>query len=447
MFDSIERNRKGVPLQTTLKTDTDTAYFRTQRMTDPACVAAQAVRDAHFSLFGRYAAPGASIGDFETEVTSLQAATAWGKQTIELSILAFARLQDLPRLRALQAETRLLDIGHLIAIDAVLAELGAKVSAEVFTDIDAFLVALFTPTHPGQQLPLRNTVTRRLRAQIKEIDINLSYDPQKRKARTPERDIIEFHEFGIHLAIDGATTALIKQSVEQVSRKNKVSFADAAVGLLTGSFTPEKLTPLTVFGLAGRFHIPGFGWADHEAAATLEEMATRYVSWKDIEQHSTASYSPTAHMRQLVGARDGTCVYPGCSVPAKHCQLDHRLPFDMEGPTTPDNLFLLCQHHHNVKTDRRAYYLPDPLTQEIVWLFDDGTYELRTPDCSLAELVTPVNPHWRSSLDQVRANRANAAEFYARCHKVLDECEGDVAKQKIAELEQVFKMKWEVPVA
>ncbi|MCT1665181.1 HNH endonuclease, partial [Corynebacterium sanguinis] len=65
-------------------------------------------------------------------------------------------------------------------------------------------------------------------------------------------------------------------------------------------------------------------------------------------------------------ARDGTCVWPGCTRDAQHCQLDHRVPYADGGSTTPANLFSLCQRHHNVKTDRRAYYIPDPTTGDIV---------------------------------------------------------------------------------
>jgi hypothetical protein len=44
----------------------------------------------------------------------------------------------------------------------------------------------------------------------------------------------------------------------------------------------------------------------------------------------------------------GTCQSPGCMVPAKFCDYDHRIPFP-EGPTTGDNLGPLCRRHHGYK--------------------------------------------------------------------------------------------------
>jgi hypothetical protein len=43
-----------------------------------------------------------------------------------------------------------------------------------------------------------------------------------------------------------------------------------------------------------------------------------------------------------------TCQGPGCMVPAKRCDYDHRIPFP-EGPTTGDNLGPLCRRHHGYK--------------------------------------------------------------------------------------------------
>lgn len=43
-----------------------------------------------------------------------------------------------------------------------------------------------------------------------------------------------------------------------------------------------------------------------------------------------------------------TCQGPGCMVPAKFCDIDHRVPFP-EGPTTGDNLGPFCRRHHGYK--------------------------------------------------------------------------------------------------
>ena len=143
-------------------------------------------------------------------------------------------------------------------------------------------------------------------------------------------------------------------------------------------------------------------------------------------------------------ARDGTCIFPGCHRSAADCQLDHRIPFDRGGTTTPDNLFALCQHHHNLKTDKRATYLVDRATGEVVWLFADGTYEFAESEGLLNQEAVPTHPRWRSSLDSVRRNRARAAEFAAKGHAILDELDRDHDEEKaharIAALEREYGM-------
>ena len=67
-------------------------------------------------------------------------------------------------------------------------------------------------------------------------------------------------------------------------------------------------------------------------------------------------YRPSAALVRLVQARDGHCRFPGCTVPATSCDLDHVVPFDHEQParggrTTAENLACLCRWHHRMKTE------------------------------------------------------------------------------------------------
>lgn len=64
-------------------------------------------------------------------------------------------------------------------------------------------------------------------------------------------------------------------------------------------------------------------------------------------------------LRDAVAFRDRTCRAEGCSVPAEHCDLDHRIPWP-EGPTSGTNLQALCRSHHRMKSHG---YLdpPDPV--------------------------------------------------------------------------------------
>ncbi len=58
---------------------------------------------------------------------------------------------------------------------------------------------------------------------------------------------------------------------------------------------------------------------------------------------------PTGEMRRRVEARDLTCVFPGCRMPASQCDLDHRQQFSEGGLTHPDQLVALCRHDHVIR--------------------------------------------------------------------------------------------------
>lgn len=132
------------------------------------------------------------------------------------------------------------------------------------------------------------------------------------------------------------------------------------------------------------------------------------------DRWSVQRHDPPPQMADEVRLRDGCCVFPWCSRPARQCDLDHRQPFDHAselgqrsrngtrrtqepsgggppgGPpdggeppgdattgTTPANLAPLCRRHHRAKTAG-------------VWRYeriDPGTY-LWTGTAGLSALVT-----------------------------------------------------------
>ncbi|QPK83328.1 HNH endonuclease [Corynebacterium qintianiae] len=421
---------------------TPESYFATEREGDPVCDAARLGRESEYAMYSAYATDGSDIADLELFVAACRAASGKSKHEIEKGVLGYFRLQSLPRLRELQQRTLRLDIARLGAIDSALNLLGASVSEETLDKLDRILVRMFTPSKPAQELPSPWAITRRLRERIATIDPSVNFDEKKRRKRAapdPTQDAAGFFEsvidgvtqHGIELLTNSTTMALIRSQINSLSREEQISHAQAIIGLLTGKVAPRKVV-LNVYAPANRatgepVYIPGFGWTDHASTDAFDDLSqssdvqTVYLS-KDIE---TESYTPTPQMKAYVHARDGVCVFPGCHRPAENCQLDHRIPFDQGGRTTPDNLFALCQRHHNVKTDRRAFYIPDPVTGDVIWLFDDGTYVISENQGILASELTPLSPHWRSSLSRVQKNKARTTQFYAKCHAVLDQYDRD----------------------
>jgi hypothetical protein len=63
-----------------------------------------------------------------------------------------------------------------------------------------------------------------------------------------------------------------------------------------------------------------------------------------------STYRPGAELDRYVRARDKTCRFPSCTVPAVRCDLDHRKAFHTEGgETVGANLDTECRSHHRLK--------------------------------------------------------------------------------------------------
>lgn len=80
-------------------------------------------------------------------------------------------------------------------------------------------------------------------------------------------------------------------------------------------------------------------------------------------------YKPPAAIAEFVRHRDGTCVRPGCSAPARGCELDHIVPWEEGGVTAVGNLGPMCGRDHRTKTVG-AFVLEH---------LGNGTFEWTTP--------------------------------------------------------------------
>ncbi|SEN97342.1 HNH endonuclease signature motif containing protein [Cryobacterium luteum] len=60
----------------------------------------------------------------------------------------------------------------------------------------------------------------------------------------------------------------------------------------------------------------------------------------------------TPKQRAAIAARDGGCIIPGCTIPARWTEVHHVIPAGKGGPTNVDNGCLLCWfHHHTIDTN------------------------------------------------------------------------------------------------
>ncbi len=73
----------------------------------------------------------------------------------------------------------------------------------------------------------------------------------------------------------------------------------------------------------------------------------------------TTRRRPTAAQRRQIEARDRTCIFPGCRMPATNCDLDHRVPWAQGGETEVCDMAALCRYHHVIR-HRGWSHLPLP---------------------------------------------------------------------------------------
>ena len=113
---------------------------------------------------------------------------------------------------------------------------------------------------------------------------------------------------------------------------------------------------------------------------------------------SAPGYAIPDRIREHVILRDGTCVFPWCTRPARRCDIDHIDSYDhtadaegrpQPGPTHTDNLAALCRFHHRVKTHTAwRYQMVDP--GGFVWTSPHGHRFRRDPSGSTA--LDPPEP-------------------------------------------------------
>jgi Domain of unknown function (DUF222)/HNH endonuclease len=139
----------------------------------------------------------------------------------------------------------------------------------------------------------------------------------------------------------------------------------AGFGPVTAQIARDTVAQLAAVS-RWRYAVDDDGQLIAEGALTthaLPELAEQMRRWAvdaTAGADGRAHYRPTAAQIAFVRARDRRCQAPGCRVPARRCQVDHRIPWAKGGPTFIDNLYCLCKRHHRAKDEGGYTYHPVP---------------------------------------------------------------------------------------
>ncbi|TFD50916.1 HNH endonuclease [Cryobacterium sp. Hh11] len=104
----------------------------------------------------------------------------------------------------------------------------------------------------------------------------------------------------------------------------------------------------------------------------------------------------TPKQRAAIAARDGGCIIPGCTIPARWTEIHHVLPAGTGGPTNVDNGCLLCWfHHHTIDTSGWKIRMKDGRPQVRGPLLWDPSQTWRPGQSHRANTPSP-EPPWRT---------------------------------------------------
>ncbi|MDK8670088.1 HNH endonuclease signature motif containing protein [Corynebacterium sp. MSK195] len=381
-------------------------YYIVNDPNDPIAVKATEIRKQEY-LFWNEAKPELEE-DFDISCHTLSTRTGLSERRTRDIIMALYRLTELPLTKALQETYYFLDFSRLITIDAVFSKLG-DIPTEILERIDQELARYLTPTKPGQVLPSNTNLRRKLNGLIAVEDSHSNEDTEPDAGND---SYFTYHSFGgkagLAAEFDEATMLAIDEHVSKAAEEHNLTKAEALAKLILGKIESRAKVVLHMYRAhdqeAAPAFIRGFGWVSPETADSLRPTQTRDMDL--AKRMESESYVTPPLIGAYVEGRDGVCRWPGCNRPAENCQKDHRIDHAQGGKTAGSNLASLCQHHHNIKTDGGAFYIMDPHTGDIVWLFDDGRWEYDEPQGPLA----PKNKNWALTVGQAIAARRAAAK-------------------------------------
>ena len=172
--------------------------------------------------------------------------------------------------------------------------------------------------------------------------------------------------------------------------------------------------------------------------------------WDDPDTEAALRYAWPEKLARWIRARDLTCRFPNCLVPARNCDIDHSIRYDHTDPskggrTVRTNAACLCRRHHRLKTDgengpggwqvrqvdrrgRLAWTTPtgeviitDPEGAEFLWPEPDL---INPPPPPVPRLTPEEFPYLRAQGDEIAAlyglELADTSAIPSRCDETAE---------------------------
>ncbi len=143
--------------------------------------------------------------------------------------------------------------------------------------------------------------------------------------------------------------------------------------------------PLARAGIRPLPERPWLNWIGQVQAELAQRLACDAIVWRVVLDPATGLPLDVgrehrivpAWIRKAVHARDRTCRWPGCDVPAEWTDCHHDVPWYVGGTTDVKRLISLCRWHHGLVHEGRWRLELDRATGEVSVIRPDGApYEL-----------------------------------------------------------------------
>lgn len=312
---------------------------------------------------------------------------AYTRPQVEAALAWCVRLhRDFGGLKNHARATGILTVRHMVAMEQVFQCVDQFLSRRVIGELDDILIAKFTPTIPNQDVPTPAAIKAWLKNLLRGWIIERKPEDEDGQAPSPRQHIEATPSVQPGMQIFTAElcdldAAAIINTINAYAKEHDIPAAKALLELVCNtSDGAEKIGKLVLFGLGKQqpntkidaAWLYGIGPLTKAQRARLANVKVDYKDAYEIAKQCSAKHDPTEALRFLVQLRDLTCRFPGCTVEAHRCDIDHVINHEAGGWTTLSNLQCLCRNHHNAKTDRRVHATMTA-TGEVTWYRADGS--------------------------------------------------------------------------